>query len=150
MHLRCLGPRSCGLTLNKAADVLAAASSMCPVRNVLLVIQYFVRSSYFRFLKVQRRQNSLFVDPEYVHLQFSRGSEGRPSWRCAVCFTPLRCRVPDLNLYLFRKRFLPSDFCHFWGKREALDHSLLSCDNTNDNKCYTNDNSCNSSIRCRY
>lgn len=100
---------------------------MCPVTEVLPVIGYFVSSHYRRSLEVQRRQYSLLINPEYVHPQFTWGSNGCSSRQCGICLKHLRYRVPNQDLYLFCKRLLPSDLSHFCGERELLDHFLLSC-----------------------
>lgn len=46
---------------------------------------------------------------------------------CDLSTTKLRCRVPDLNFYMFREVFSQSNLCFYCGERKSIYHYPMPC-----------------------
>lgn len=113
---------------NELAHSLANFAITAPVQFGIPNLAPFASSRLRRYwLLDASRSDSLMTNEEYTHLKFGWNVRLCGSRQCAVTFTELRCRIPRLNLYLFRTGLSPTELCVRCQVPETIGHFFLTC-----------------------
>lgn len=121
-------PGHVGLYGNEMADRLAGMAVQASVQAAVPNLSFVTISRLRRFWRFDASgPQALLSNEEYKHLMFAWNPRFCSSRQCEASLTQLRCRVPRLNLYLFRSGLSGTDLCAYCQVPETIDHFFLHC-----------------------